>query len=112
MDDLFRYIDAHTEEFIANLVRLCAQPSVAAQGVGLEACARLTAAMLEEAGVRADILPVPGCPFPVVAGDAAGTSPATLLFYNHYDVQPAEPFDLWDSPPFEPRVADGKVFAR
>ncbi|MCX6023374.1 MAG: M20/M25/M40 family metallo-hydrolase [Chloroflexi bacterium] len=112
MEDLYRYVDDHVDEFVADLVRLCAQPSVAAQGTGLQECAELVAAMLEEAGVRASILPVPGCPFPVVAGEAAGSSPVTLLFYNHYDVQPAEPLDLWDSPPFTPRLADGKLYAR
>src|SRR5262245_23561760 len=103
MDDIYRYIDEHVDEFVADLVRLCAQPSVAAQRVGLEECAQLVADMLREAGVVADILPIPGTPFSVVAGDLPGDDPATLLFYNHYDVQPAEPLDLWDSPPFEPR---------
>lgn len=51
---------------------------------------------------------------PVVFGDwlHAGADKPTVLIYGHFDVQPAEPFDLWDSPPFNPVVRDGKVFGR
>src|SRR5205809_3511219 len=73
-------------------------------------CADLTAALLEEHGFSARLISTPG--YPVVYAEAPGTSPKTLLFYNHYDVQPAEPLELWDSPPFELTRRDGKAFAR
>src|SRR4029077_14578895 len=49
---------------------------------------------------------------PAVWGELRGTSDWTLLFYNHYDVRPVDPIELWDSPPFEPTIRDGKLFAR
>lgn len=104
------YLEAHLEEALAALGRLCAQPSVAAQGLGMAECAELTATMLREHGLAAEIVPSDG--FPVVLGELAGASEKTLLFYNHYDVQPAEPRELWDSPPFALTRREGKVFAR
>jgi len=49
---------------------------------------------------------------PVVYGERKGKSERTLLIYNHYDVQPAEPLELWDTPPFEPSLRDGKLYGR
>lgn len=100
------YLAAHLEASLADLGRLCAQPSVAAQGLGMAECAELTADLLREAGFRAEIMASDG--FPVVYGEADGASDRTLLFYNHYDVQPAEPLDLWESPPFTMTRRDGK----
>jgi acetylornithine deacetylase/succinyl-diaminopimelate desuccinylase-like protein len=104
------YLAEHLDESLEDLARLCRQPSVAAQGLGIAECAELTATLLREAGFRAEILPTDGAP--VVYGEADGASDKTLLFYNHYDVQPAEPLDLWESPPFAPTRRDGKLFAR
>ncbi len=104
------YLQAHLDESIAELSRLCAQPSVSAQNWGLNECAQLTASLLAQRGFRTEILPTGGAP--VVYAERAGRSPRTVLFYNHYDVQPAEPLELWESPPFEPTVRDGKLFAR
>ena len=104
------YLQSNLDEYISEAIRLCAQPSVSAKREGLEECAQLVAEILEAHGVTTQLLPTPGAP--VVVGRAEGLSPRTLLLYNHYDVQPAEPLDLWDSPPFEPQVRDGKLFAR
>jgi acetylornithine deacetylase/succinyl-diaminopimelate desuccinylase-like protein len=106
-----RWIEQHLDESLAELGKLVAQPSVAAQGLGMEECARLVAAMLERRGFTVELAPSGGGP-PVVLGDLTGRSPRTLLVYNHYDVQPPEPLELWTSPPFEPARRDGKLFGR
>jgi acetylornithine deacetylase/succinyl-diaminopimelate desuccinylase-like protein len=104
------YLESHLDESITELARLAAQPSVAAQNWGLEETAQLVADMLTERGFSAQILPTGGAP--VVVAERKGRVDKTLLFYNHYDVQPAEPLDLWDSPPFEPSIREGKIYAR
>jgi len=95
---------------LAELSRLCAQPSVSATGHGIHECASLVAEMLRRRGFTVQILDTPG--WPVVFADRPGPSERTLLFYNHYDVQPPEPLDLWETPPFEPSIRDGKMYAR
>jgi len=109
-----RYLEANLDQSIAELARLAAQPSVGAQNWGLHECAALTADLLRQRGFEVQIIPTPGAP--VVFGECkAGPhipNPKTLLFYNHYDVQPPEPLELWDSPPFEPALRDGKLYAR
>lgn len=105
-----RYIVEHLDDSIAELSRLCAQPSVSAQGLGIRECSELVAGMLKKRGFEVEIIPTAG--HPVVYGEAEGASDKTILFYNHYDVQPPEPLELWTSPPFEPTLRDGKLFAR
>ena len=105
-----RVISERLDDSLAELSRLCAQPSIAAQGTGMQACAELVAEMLLARGLTVQVLPTAG--YPVVFGERRGRSDRTLLFYNHYDVQPPEPLELWESPPFEPVQRNGKVFAR
>ena len=104
------WLDAHLEASIDELSRLVAQPSVGAQNLGLDACAALVATMLRRRGFAAEVLPSGGAP--VVIAERGGRTDRTLLFYNHYDVQPAEPLEEWDSPPFEATRRDGKLFGR
>ena len=104
------WLDSHLETSIAELSRLVAQPSVGAQNLGLVECAGLVAEMFRRRGFDAEVLPSGGAP--VVLAECAGQTDRTLLFYNHYDVQPAEPLDEWESPPFEPTRRDGKLYGR
>ncbi len=113
MEQVYNYIDDHWQEALEDLIRLCRQPSISAQGVGMKEMAELTALLLQEYGIKPQILPLPsGGEYPIVYGELAGDSPITILFYDHYDVQPPEPLKLWTTPPFEPTVRQGKLFAR
>jgi acetylornithine deacetylase/succinyl-diaminopimelate desuccinylase-like protein len=106
-------VETGREGALAELARLCALPSVSAKGEALEPCAELVAELMRARGLEARLLPTSGGP-PVVYGEAAAdhADAPTILFYNHYDVQPAEPLDLWDNPPFTLTMRDGKAFAR
>jgi acetylornithine deacetylase/succinyl-diaminopimelate desuccinylase-like protein len=104
------YLEAHLDASLEELATLVAQPSISAQGVGLEECARLVRGMLVARGFQAEIVPTEGAP--VVIAERAGASPRTLLFYNHYDVQPPEPLELWQSPPFQATRREGRVYGR
>ncbi len=108
---LATYLETHANEPQALLEQLCRQPSVAAQHLGMEAMADLVEQLLCDTGFQTQRLEVADAPA-VIYGELRGRSSYTLLLYNHYDVQPAEPFELWESPPFEPTVRDGKLYAR
>ena len=110
MDDILAYIDDHLEETIARLQAFCRQPSVAAEGAGMEEMADLVYRTLERVGAQVELVPTDG--FPVVLGRLAGSGDKTLMFYNHYDVQPPDPLELWESPPFAAEIRDGHLYAR
>ncbi|MBT3432280.1 MAG: M20/M25/M40 family metallo-hydrolase [Nitrospinaceae bacterium] len=110
LDSIFQYIDNHTEEIVSDLQELCRQPSISTTHTGIEEMAGLVHSRLERAGLNAAFHETDG--HPIVTGKLEGASLKTLLFYNHYDVQPAEPLEEWTSPPFEARVVDGHVIAR
>jgi acetylornithine deacetylase/succinyl-diaminopimelate desuccinylase-like protein len=93
------------------LLPLCRLPSVSAEGSALQETADFVESMLAESGFATRQLRGEAGP-PLVWGELRGRSEWTLLLYNHYDVQPADPLELWDSPPFEPSLRDGKLFAR
>ncbi len=104
------WLEAHLDESIQELIQLVNQPSVAAQNLGMEACAEMVHDMLARRGFSAEILPSEGAP--IIVAERRGRSNRTLLFYNHYDVQPPEPLDLWTSPPFAAEVREGKLYGR
>ncbi|MBO0780026.1 MAG: M20/M25/M40 family metallo-hydrolase, partial [Ktedonobacteraceae bacterium] len=105
------YLDAHPDEGQQLLELITRQPSVAAQNLGIAEMADLVESLLSEAGFSTQRLQVPGAPT-AIYGELRGRSPYTLLLYNHYDVQPAEPLELWHTPPYEPTVRDGKLYGR
>jgi acetylornithine deacetylase/succinyl-diaminopimelate desuccinylase-like protein len=104
-------VAAVEREAVRLLEQLCRQPSVSAEGAGLSETADLVESLLADSGFATRQLRADDGP-PAVWGELAGRSAWTLLLYNHYDVQPVDPIELWDSPPFEPTVRDGKLYAR
>ena len=103
-------IETHASGFIERLSALCRVPSIAAEGgPAMAEAAEQVAALCRWAGVSAELAPTGGAP--VVLGQA-GAGPRGLLIYNHYDVQPPDPLEAWVSPPFEPAVRDGALYAR
>jgi acetylornithine deacetylase/succinyl-diaminopimelate desuccinylase-like protein len=99
------------EDALRILELLCRQPSVSAEGRALDETAELVQELLDGVGFETQQLRSDGSA-PAVYGDQPGRADFTLLLYNHYDVQPVDPVELWDSPPFEPTRRDGKLFAR
>jgi acetylornithine deacetylase/succinyl-diaminopimelate desuccinylase-like protein len=111
MEDILGYIEGQRERYLALLQQACRQPSISAQGVGIAAMAELCRAMLAEVGAATQIVPIEGGN-PVVLGEIRGTGKRVLNLYNHYDVQPPEPLELWESAPFAAEVRDGRLWAR
>ena len=109
-----KYIDANMDGLISDLQLLIRQPSVSAKNEGIEECAMLVQKLLKKSGIKSEVLRLKKNIAPVVYGEVKSKqNPSkTLMFYNHYDVQPAEPFDLWDDPPFSGIRKGNKIFGR
>ncbi len=109
------YQTANKDRFLEELLELLRIPSISAKAEhkgDMNACAEAVKQRLLEAGAdKADIYPTEG--HPVVYGEKiVDASKPTVLVYGHYDVQPADPLELWHSGPFEPVIKEGKIFAR
>src|SRR5947207_11843547 len=109
-DDLARYLDEHRERFVAELRELCAIPCGRGPDAALEAAARSCADRLGAAQAETRTLRTGSEPALVVG--EAGSGKRTLICVQHYDVQPAVPLELWQTPPFEPTIRGGAMFAR
>jgi len=107
-----KYVGDNLNAFAKDIMTLAAQPSVSARKEGVEECAVLVEKMLKSTGATVKVLKLEGAP-PLVYGEIKSTSSKkTIMFYNHYDVQPEEPLELWKSPPFKPEIRDGVIYGR
>jgi acetylornithine deacetylase/succinyl-diaminopimelate desuccinylase-like protein len=109
------YINTNRDRYVEELKHYLAIPSISAlpeHRADVRRCAEWTADEMRRIGLQnVRLVETPG--FPVVYGDWLGAEGApTILFYGHYDVQPVDPIELWDSPPFEATVRDGEIYAR
>jgi acetylornithine deacetylase/succinyl-diaminopimelate desuccinylase-like protein len=110
-----QYIQSNQDRFLSELFDLLRIPSVSADSRhkgDVRKCAEAVKARLQEAGVdKTEICETAG--HPIVYGEKlVNPSAPTVLVYGHYDVQPPDPLNLWNSPPFEPTVRNGKIYAR
>jgi acetylornithine deacetylase/succinyl-diaminopimelate desuccinylase-like protein len=115
MDKVIDYINVNRERYLEELKALLAIPSISAlpQHAGdVKRCAEWCADEMRRIGLQnVKLIDTPGNP--VVYGDWLGAAGApTILFYGHYDVQPVDPLNLWQSPPFEATIRDGEIYAR
>lgn len=104
--------DARSQAELFDFLRI---PSVSARSEHKGDClaaAQFVDSALKTIGFTTEIVPTPGHPIVVGEWRKAGPTAPTLLIYGHYDVQPAEPLELWTSPAFEPTVRDGRIYAR
>lgn len=112
MEKVLRFVEEHLDEALQGLRELCRFPTVSAEGRAIEETAQYLAYRLEDLGFQASIVPKPGEGNPVVWAYQEGSSPRTLLFYNHYDVQPVDPLQEWATDPFDVVVRAGRIYGR
>ena len=108
-------VDAGMDGLISDLQALIRQPSVSAKKTGLVECANLVASMMQRSGINSEVLYLDDQTIPpIVYGEVKSRANPnkTLLFYNHYDVQPEDPVELWDDDPFFGKVEGNKIFGR
>lgn len=105
------YCDQHARRFLDEFGRFVGQPSVAADMRGVQAMAELVAARFRQLDAAVTVYPTSGSPV-VYAEIGPQHAARTLLIYNHYDVQPEDPVELWHTPPFEMVIRDGVIYGR
>ena len=114
LSDVLAQVDRDAEGMVKRLGEFLQIPSVSAQPEGaadVRRCADFLASELQHLGFTAKVLPTGG--HPVVLGQSPQLpGRPTVLFYGHYDVQPVEPLELWQSPPFTPTIRNGAIYAR
>jgi len=115
MDKVKSYIEANKDRFISELFDLLRIPSISAESKhapDMQRCAKFLAAALVEAGAdHAEVMPTEGNPV-VFAEKIIDPKAKTVLVYGHYDVMPVDPRDEWRTEPFEPVVANGRIWGR
>ena len=115
MSAIDQLVDADIDALIEDLQTLIRQPSVSAKKQGLEECASLVARIMAKAGINSEVLHLDDRSIPpIVYGEVKSKSNSrkTLLFYNHYDVQPVEPLELWNADPFSGSRVGNYIFGR
>ncbi|MGI9357076.1 MAG: M20/M25/M40 family metallo-hydrolase [Rhizobiaceae bacterium] len=108
---VFDHIEANRDTFLARLMDYVRHPSISAQDIGIREVASILVDHLTGLGLSAEAVTTEGHPMILGRYDVDPEKP-TVLLYGHYDVQPPEPLEAWISPPFEPEIRDGRIYAR
>jgi len=108
---VFDHIGARDDEYVARLIDYVRNPSISAHNIGIREVSELLVKMLGDLGMEVEAIPTKGHPF-VLARYMVDPAKPTVLLYGHYDVQPPDPLELWESPPFEPTIRNGRIYAR
>jgi acetylornithine deacetylase/succinyl-diaminopimelate desuccinylase-like protein len=108
---VFEHIETNRVAFLDRLVAYLRHPSISAENIGIAEVGALLVDMLTDIGLETNLVPTVGHPMVVARWEKAPGKP-TVLLYGHYDVQPPDPLDKWLSPPFEPTIRDGRLYAR
>jgi acetylornithine deacetylase/succinyl-diaminopimelate desuccinylase-like protein len=111
LEEVFAHIDTQSDAFVSRLMEYASHPSISAQGVGIADVAEILRQKFSDMGFIAEIVSTNGNPV-VLARWIRKPEAPTILFYGHYDVQPPEPLEAWVTPPFEPTIRDGRIYAR
>ena len=109
------YIDSHKDRFLGELSEWLRIPSVSTDSSfdqDLQKAAAFVSEKLKEAGAESHIFPTERHPVVYAESRCSRKEAPTVLVYGHYDVQPATPYELWRSPPFEPTLREGRLYAR
>ena len=114
MDIVLQHLNNQRQTALDELFEFLRIPSVSADSAfqpDMQRCANFVLKSMNAAGLTAEIIPTKG--HPIVYGERIeDASLPTVLVYGHYDVQPPDPLELWTTPPFEPQIRDGKIYAR
>ncbi len=105
------YIKTQEDTAISRLLDYLRHPSISAENTGIREVAEMLLAQLSGMGFEAELVESTGHPF-VLGQYRVDPALPTVLFYGHYDVQPADPAEEWITPAFEPTIRDGRIFAR
>ena len=110
LEDVFQVISANKDKSVDLLCEFLKIESIAAKNTGEQEAIDFLSKIFAEAGFSFFTADTPGNR--VFCSEMNVGADKTLMFYDHYDVQPEDPIDLWESPPFKPTIRDGKIFAR
>ncbi|MCI0409563.1 MAG: M20/M25/M40 family metallo-hydrolase, partial [Acidobacteria bacterium] len=115
MESVVSFIKQNKDRYVADLVEFLKIPSVSsnsAHNADTGRCAQFVADLMSKAGLeKVEVFKTPG--HPIVYGEwCKAPDRPIVLVYGHYDVQPVDPLNLWDTPPFEPAIRNGEIYAR